>query len=113
MSLWVRLLVIVPFLLCAGIALLFVMQGEHKAAAGGFVIAALISPLLIEVIWPGKYVLRKIDGEVSDNLLNRLRQFRIDHPGADGMCFLVIFALLGAALFAGTLVRLAHSFGIR
>jgi len=113
MSLWVRLLVILPFLVFAGISLFFVIQGDSKAAAGGLVIAALISPLLIEVIWPGKYGLRKPDDEVSDNLLNRLRQFRIDHPGADGTFFLLIFAFLGVALLAGALARLTHSLGIR
>jgi hypothetical protein len=64
-------------------------------------------------MWPGKYVLRKPDNEVADNLINRLRQFRIDHPGRDGTLFLLILALLGVALVADALVRLSHLFGVR
>jgi hypothetical protein len=113
MSLWVRLLVILPFFVFVGTSLLWMIQGDCKAAAGGFVVAALISPLLIEAIWPGRYVLRKSDAEVADNLINRLRQFRIDHPGRDGTLILSIFALLGVALVADALVRLSHLFGVR
>ena len=113
MSLWVRLLVILPFFVFVATSLLMMMQGEYKAAAGAFVVAALISPLLIDVIWPGRYVLRKPDDHVADNLINRLKQFRIDYPGRDGTVFLLIFAFLSAALLAGALARFAHLFGIR
>ena len=89
------------------------LQGKYKAAAGAFIVAALISPLLIELIRPGRYVLRKPDDQVAANRINRLKQFRIAYPGRDGTVFLVTFAFLGATLLAGALARPAHLFGIR
>jgi uncharacterized membrane protein len=74
MSLWVRLLVVVLFLIFVGFALLTMINGESKAALGALFVAGLISPLLVEVFWPGRYVLRKPDDEVEDNLFNRLKQ---------------------------------------
>jgi hypothetical protein len=110
MSLWVRLLVLIAVGVSAGLALALAIEGDHKAAAGAFIIAALMAPLLIEAIWPGKYTLRKPDGEVDDNLVNRLRQFRTDHPGLDGTILLGVMVLPGIALIAGMVARLA---GIR
>lgn len=112
MSLWVRLLVVVPFLIFVGVALLMMMSGESKAALGALVVAGLISPLLVDVFWPGRYVLRKPDGEVKDNLVNRLKQFRVDYPGRDGTFFLGVFALIGIGMLAGGVVRLVHLFNI-
>jgi len=112
MSLWVRILVVVPFLLFVGVAVLMMLRGERQAALGALVVAGLISPLLVDVIWPGRYVLRKPDGEVADNLVNRLKQFRIDYPGTDGTLFLGVFALIGMGLLAAGIVRLVHSFNI-
>lgn len=112
MSLWVRLLVVVPFLIFVGVALLMMMSGESKAALGALVMAGLISPLLVDVFWPGRYVLRKPDGEVKDNLVNRLKQFRVDYPGRDGTLFLGVFALIGIGMLAGGVVRLVRLFNI-
>jgi hypothetical protein len=61
-----------------------------------------------EAIWPGKYVLRKPDGDMQDNLVNRLRQFRADHPGLDGTILLGVMILLGIALVADILARFAR-----
>jgi hypothetical protein len=106
MSTWVRILVVVPFLLFVAVALIMMVNGEGKAALGALLFAGLISPLLVEVIWPGRYVLRKPDGEVEDNFFNRLKQFRVDYPGRDGTFFLGVFALIGVGLLAGGVVRL-------
>ena len=112
MSLWVRLLVVVPFLIFVGVALLMMMSGESKAALGALVVAGLISPLLVEVFWPGRYALRKPDGEVEDNLVNRLKQFRVDYPGKDGTLFFGVFALIGMGMLAGGIVHLVRLFNI-
>jgi hypothetical protein len=108
MSLWVRLLVVVPFLIFMGVALLMMINGETKAALGALVVAGLIFPLLVEVFWPGKYALRKPDGEVEDNLVNRLKQFRVDYPGRDGTLLLGVFALIGMGILAGGIVHLVR-----
>jgi hypothetical protein len=108
MSLWVRLLVVVPFLIFMGVALLMMINGETKAALGGLVVAGLIFPLLVEVFWPGRYALRKPDGEVEDNLVNRLKQFRVDYPGRDGTLLLGVFALIGIGILAGCIVHLVR-----
>lgn len=110
MSLWVRLFVLVPFLVCVAFALLLMLNGDSKASLGPCLIAGLISPLLIEVFWPGRYALRKPDGEVEDNLFNRLKQFRVDYPGRDGTIFLGVFALIGIGILAGGVVRISVLF---
>jgi len=112
MSLWVRILVVVPFLLFVGVAMLMMVSGESKAALGALVVAGLISPLLVEVIWPGRYTLRKPDGEVEDKLVNRLKQFRIDYPGTDGTLFLGVYALIGMGMLVAGIVRLVRLFNI-
>lgn len=61
---------------------------------------------------PGRYVLRKPDGEVVDHLVNRLKQFRVDYPGMDGTILLGLLALIGIGVFTGGLVRLARSLNI-
>jgi hypothetical protein len=108
MSLWVRLLVVVPFLIFMGVALLMMISGETKAALGALVVAGLIFPLLVEVFWPGRYTLRKPDGEVEDNLVNRLKQFRVDYPGRDGTLLLGVFALIGMAFQPGNLLSMVN-----
>jgi len=111
-SLWVRLLVIVTVALFAGTSLFLLIMGAYKAAMAVLLVVALMSPLLLEVIWPGRYVLRKPDGDAEDHLINRLWQFRADHPGWDGTLILGVFALLGIVVIAGALARLAQSFSI-
>jgi hypothetical protein len=108
MSLWVRLLVLLVFGVFAVMTLAFVIKGEHKAAAGALFVTVYTAPFLVEVFWPGRYVLRKPDGEMNDNLINRLRQFRIDYPGRDGTIFLGVIILLGIGLLLGPLTRLAR-----
>jgi hypothetical protein len=60
---------------------------------------------LLEAWRPDKYVLRKPSNGVSDNLFNRLKQFRIDHPGMDGGLILggyiaLTLALVGSSFFS-------------
>lgn len=112
MSLWVRILIVLPFLIFVGVALLMMISGESKAALGALVIAGLISPLLLEVFWTGRYTLRKPDDEFEDNLVNRLKQFRFDHPGRDGALVLGIFALICMGIIAGGIVHLVLLFNI-
>jgi len=106
MRLWLRLLVLVTVGVFAGLTVMLVIEGDSKAAAGAFIITVLLAPLLLEAIWPGKYVLRKPEGDLADNLVNRLRQFRTDHPGPDGTILLGVMILLGIALIADLLTRL-------
>lgn len=110
---WIKLLVFIPWITCSELALVLLIRGERKAAAGAFIVALMISPLLLDAIWPGKYVLRKPVDNLPDTPLNRLKQFRIDHPGLDGTFLLGIIALVGIALFAGALVRVAQAFNGR
>lgn len=112
MRLWIRLVVVVPFLMFVAIAVLLMIEGESKAALGAWIFAGLIAPLLVDVFWPGRYVLRKPDGEVEDHLLNRLKQSREDYPGMDGTILLGLLALIGIGVCAGGLVRLARSLNI-
>ena len=112
MRLWLRFLIVVPFSLLVGFALLMIVSGDIKAALGALVVAGIIAPLLVDVFWPGKYVLRKPDGEVADNLFNRVKQFRIDHPGRDGTFFLGVFALIVLGMLMGGLVRIFRLFNI-
>jgi hypothetical protein len=112
MRIWVRLLVLVAVCTFAGLSLTLAITGDTKAAAGAFVIAVLLAPLLLEAIWPDKYALRKPDGEMEDNVINRIRQFRTDHPGLDGTILLGVMSLLGIGLLAGMLVRLARVLNI-
>jgi len=109
-SLWVRLLVVIAVGTFAALSLTLMIKGDEKAAAGAFIITVLLAPLLLEAIWPGKYTLRKPDGEVADNLVNRLKKFRTDHPGLDGTILLGVMVLLGIALIADMLARVARIF---
>lgn len=106
MSVWVRLLVVVPFSTLVGLALVLTINGKTEASSGALVLAGLISPLLLEVFWPGRYALRKPDGDVADNLVNRLGQFRRDHPRWDGTFLLGIIVLVGTGCLAGSLLWL-------
>jgi hypothetical protein len=108
-SLWVRLLVVIAVGTCGGFALALLIKGDEKAAAGAFIITSMLAPLLLEAIWPGKYTLRKPNGGVEDNFINRLRQFRTDHPGLDGTILLGVMILLGIALIAGMLARVVRA----
>jgi hypothetical protein len=66
--------------------------------------------MLLEAWRPGVYVLRKPDGDLPDTLINRVRQFRVDHPGTDGTLLLVGLSLLAAGLLASALFRLVEVF---
>jgi hypothetical protein len=110
MSLWVRLLVFLTFSIFAGPAFFLLINGERKAALGAGVLAALVSPLLVDAIWPGRYVLRRPDGDLEDNLRNRMTQFRIDHPGRDGTLIIGMISLLKIVILAGFVVQLVRAF---
>ncbi|MCS0629503.1 hypothetical protein NX786_09170 [Telluria mixta] len=103
-------MVLVTVSVFAVLALTLAIEGNSKAAAGAFIITILLAPLLFEAIWPGKYTLRKPDGDMEDNLVNRLRQFRADHPGLDGTILLGVMILLGIGLIADMLVRFVRLF---
>jgi len=111
LSLWVRVLVYIFVGTFTSLALVLAIRGEGKAAGGALVIAALISPALLEAWRPGKYLLRKPDDGSPDTLLNRMRQFRTDHPGIDGTLILALLTILGIAILAGSLFRLLRSLG--
>lgn len=104
MSRWVRALVS-GFVGVFGIlAAVLALKGDLKAAAGALIVAALASPLLLEAWCSGRYVLRKPENGVPDNLFNRLRQFRVDHPGMDGMLILGGFMAFMLALIGSSVV---------
>ena len=105
MSGWVRALVFGFIGIFGTLAVILALKGDLKAAAGAFIPAVLASPLLLEAWRPGKYVLRKPANGVSDNLFNRLKQFRIDHPGIDGTLIFggfiaLTLALVGSSFFS-------------
>jgi hypothetical protein len=106
MSLWVRLLILATFSTFGVTALTLIIKGDHKAGIGALVVTGALTPLLFEALWPGKYKLRKPDGDLEDNLVNRVRQFRTDHPGLDGAIFLGMLILLGVAPIVAMLVRI-------
>ena len=106
MSLWVRLLILATFSTFAVTALALFIKGDHKAATGALVVTGMLTPLLFEALWPGKYKLRKPDGDMEDNVVNRLRQFRTDYPGLDGTIFLGLLILLGVAPIVATVAHL-------
>ena len=106
MSLWVRLLILAMFGTFAVTAVALFTKGDHKAVAGVLVVTCMLTPLVFEALWPGKYTLRKPDGDVEDTLVNRLRQFRTDYPGLDGTIFLGVLILLGAAPIVAMLAHL-------
>lgn len=110
MSSWIRVLVFAFVGSFAFLAAVLAAAGDFKAATGAFVVAALLSPALLEAWRPGKYVLRKPADGSPDNLVARLKQFRIDHPGTAGTLFLCVLAVLAIALSASSLVGLANSF---
>lgn len=110
MSIWVRVLVMSVFAGFSTISLVCLISGESKAALGAAIFAALVLPLLFETIWPGRYVLRRPDGGLEDNLRNRMKQFRIDHPGRDGTVILGLISLLKFAVLAGFVVQLVRAF---
>ncbi len=112
MSRWVRLLLFGTMSFFALLALIFFVEGEAKAAAGACMLFIPLAPALLEVLWPGKYVLRKPAEGISDSLFARLKQFRVDHPGIDGTLILGFLWALMFAMLAGSLVSLARSFSL-
>jgi hypothetical protein len=91
------------------LAAVLLIKGDLKAAAGAFIAAALGSPLLLEAWRPGKYALRKPADGSPDNLFNRLKQFRVDHPGMDGTFIVGAFAALALALAGSAIVSLIRA----
>lgn len=110
MSLWVRFLVFGFVGVFTALAIVLALQGETSAAGGALLVAALVSPMLLEAWRPGVYVLRKPDGGLPDTLINRVRQFRTDHPGTDGTLILVCLSILGTGLAASALLNLVEVF---
>ncbi len=110
MSRWVRMLLLGTMSFFALLALIFFVEGEAKAAAGACMFLIPLAPALLEVWWPGKYVLRKPAEGIPDNLFARLKQFRVDHPGIDGTLILCFLWALMFAMLAGSLVSLVRSF---
>lgn len=110
MSSLLRTLVFVFVGFFASLAAGLAIEGDIKAAAGAFIPMALVLPLLLEAWRPGKYVLRKPADGSPDNLLNRMKQFRIDHPGTDGTLILGGFVTLASALVAISFVSLIRAF---
>lgn len=103
MNVWVKALVVLFVGGFALLALILAISGESGAAIGALMIAALISPALLEVWRPGKYVFRKPDDGSPDTMPNRMKQFRIDHPGVDGTLALGALKVLGIAAVASAL----------
>ncbi len=93
--------VIVAFLL---LALIFWLQGRAKAAAGGLLFAAVLSPALLEAWWPGRYSLSKPRDGSPDTFANRLRQFRDDHPRWDGRLLVAVVLCMSAVALAQRLI---------
>lgn len=108
-SSWVRVLVFAFFGGFACLALLLAANGDFKAAAGAMVPAVLLSPALLEALRPGRYMLRKPTDGSPDNLMSRLKQFRLDHPGMDGTLILGVFAVLAPAFLVSAVVRLFNA----
>ena len=106
MSGWVRALVFGFIGIFGTLAVILALKGDLKSAAGAFIPAVLALPLLFKAWRPGKYVLQKPANGVSDNLFNRLKQFRIDHPRIDGTLILGGFIALTLALVGSLFVSL-------
>ncbi|MDQ5898535.1 MAG: hypothetical protein QG612_2621 [Pseudomonadota bacterium] len=100
MNRWGRGLILGFVGVFAALALGLAMQGDWRSATGAFWPAALAAPLLLEACWPGKYGLRRPASGLADTPLNRLRQFRVDHPGWDGTLVLGAFSTLALAFTA-------------
>lgn len=110
MSSWLRALLL-GFVAAFGILAAFLaVNGELKAAVGACIPAALAAPLLLEAWRPGKYVLRKPADGSPDNLLTRLKQFRVDHPGIDGTLISWGFTALALTLVGALLISLIREF---
>ena len=106
MSSWVRVLVFAFVCSFAALAFVLAVQGAFKAAAGALVVAALLSPALLDAWRPGQYVLRKPTDGSPDNLIGRLKQFRKDHPGTDGTLILGVLAILALSFLASSAIGL-------
>ena len=108
MSLFVRILVNSAFALFGSSAIYALYLGEKKAAVGAMIFAGLVSPMLLDVWFPGRYVFKKPTDGSSDTLLNRVRLFRQEHPGRDGSAILAVFFLLWGGLGLSALVGAAN-----
>ena len=75
--------------------------------------ALIVSPGLLYAWYPGKYVFRKPADGSSNSLVNRMRQFRIDHPGIDGTIFLSFLAMLALVAVSGAVIGLGQSLSAR
>jgi len=110
---WGRMLILVFVSVFMGLALGLAIQGDWRAATGAFWPAALTAPLLLEACWPGKYGLRRPNGGQADTPINRLRQFRIDHPGWDGALVLGTFAALALAFSTSLAAAFIRTLAVR
>ena len=110
MSRWVKGLLLGVMSFFAILSLIFFAQGETKAAIGACMPLVLLAPLLLEIWRPGKYVFRKPDGGAPDHFFTRLKQFRVDHPGADGRLILGCYLILVLALVVSAFIHLIRIF---
>jgi hypothetical protein len=110
MSIWVRALVFAFMGAFMALAAYSIAHGDRKAAWGALFIAALASPLLLEACWPGKYALRKPKDGTPDTLSNRLKQFRVEHPGIDGTLLFGLLLTIAFATVAGGVFKMLTSF---
>ncbi|WP_176067133.1 hypothetical protein [Piscinibacter koreensis] len=109
MSSWAKVLVVAFVGSFAALAIALAVQGAFKAAAGALIPAALLAPALLEAWRPGKYLLRaRADGS-PDNLVGRVKQFRLDHPGVDGTLLLGVLAIIMLGPIAALIFRVVET----
>ena len=106
MSLFTRSLLYLYLAAFGSLSIWMLSKGEYKLAAFAVLLAAIVSPALIEVWFPGKYVLRKPQDGSVDTLVGRLRQFRKDQPGWDGTAILAVLVVLLTAGLGQSLLAL-------
>ena len=103
MSLWLRIFVVLLLLVFLAAAVALGVSGEWKAAAGAMVPVVLISPLSLEVFFPGRYVLRMPPPGEKGGIFWSIKKFREEHPGWFGAFILYVYIVLLGANFAGGL----------
>lgn len=105
MSSWVKYLVIVTFSAFFAIVIWGVLSLNWGLVRGGGVVALLISPLLLEAFFPGRYVLRSPPEGEGGGIMWSLKQFVQEHPGWDGKFLAltysaIVFASLTGGIYA-------------
>jgi hypothetical protein len=101
----VRIFVSIAFLLFFAGGVYSLVSGR-SGALGALLVAGLIFPLMVEVAFPGRYALKGPRDGSSDHRMNRVRQFRTDHPGWGGTFLLVLLWLPGVLAIAALAWRL-------